>query len=89
MLASNETISSIGHMCGIWHIPMHSGKEFAFMWSIWPKVVEIYDWNACIAPASIFKQCKFCLPSTSKLVKHKFEIAFKPGELEVGHFRHA
>ena len=29
-------------------------------------------WRASIAPASISKQCPFCMPNTSESVKHKF-----------------
>lgn len=42
------------------------------MWSIWHKAVEVNEWRACIAPASISKQYVFCLPYTSESVKHKF-----------------
>ena len=37
------------------------------MWSIWHKVVIINEWRA-----STSKQCVFCLPNTSELVKHEF-----------------
>ena len=49
-----------------------SGKEAAFIWSIWHKAVAVNEWRARIAPASISKQCVFCLPNTSETVKHKF-----------------
>ena len=52
--------------------PMRFGKEAAFLWSIWHKAVAVNEWRARIAPASISKQCVFCLPNTSELVKHKF-----------------
>ena len=52
--------------------PLHAGKEVAFMWSIWHKAVAVNKWRAKIAPASISKQCPFCLPNTSESVKHKF-----------------
>jgi hypothetical protein len=32
----------------------------------------LMEWRARIAPASISKQCIFCLPNTSESVKHKF-----------------
>ena len=47
-------------------------KEAAFIWSIWHKAVAVNEWRARIAPASISKQCIFCLPNTSESVKHKF-----------------
>ena len=49
-----------------------SSKEAAFIWSIWHKAVAVNEWRARIAPASISKQCIFCLPNTSESVKHKF-----------------
>ena len=52
--------------------PLRSGKEAAFIWSIWHKAVAVNEWRARIAPASISKQCVFCLPNTSESVKHKF-----------------
>jgi hypothetical protein len=52
--------------------PLHSGKEAVFIWSIWHKAVAVNEWRARIAPASISKQCIFCLPNTSESVKHKF-----------------
>jgi hypothetical protein len=52
--------------------PLRSGKEAAFMWSIWHKAVAVNEWRARIAPASISRQCVFCLPNTSESVKHKF-----------------
>ena len=52
--------------------PLRAGKEAAFMWSIWHKAVAVNEWRARIAPASISKQCIFCLPHTSESVKHKF-----------------
>ena len=52
--------------------PLRSGKEAAFIWSIWHKAVAVNEWRARIAPASISKQCIFCLPNTSESVKHKF-----------------
>jgi hypothetical protein len=55
----------------IWD-PLRAGKEVAFIWSIWHKAVAINEWRARIAPTSISKQCIFCLPNTSELVKHKF-----------------
>ena len=44
--------------------PMRSGKEVEFIWSIWHKAVAVNEWRARIAPASISKQCVFCLPNT-------------------------
>ena len=52
--------------------PMRAGKEAAFMWSIWHKAVAVNEWRARIAPASISKQCVFCMPNTSESIKHKF-----------------
>ena len=52
--------------------PLRAGKEATFMWSIWHKVVAVNEWRAKIAPASISKQCPFCLPNTSESIKHKF-----------------
>ena len=51
--------------------PLWARKEAAFMWSIWHKALAVNEWRACIAPASISKQCIFCLPNTSESVKHK------------------
>ena len=59
------------HWLQVWD-PLRSGKEAAFMWSIWHKAVAVNEWRARIAPASISKQCVFCLPNTSESVKHKF-----------------
>lgn len=53
----------------IWD-PLRTGKEAAFMWSIWHKVVAVNEWRARIAPISISKQCIFCLPNTCESVKH-------------------
>ena len=50
--------------------PFRSGKEGAFIWSIWHKAVAVNEWRARIA--SISKQCVVCLPNTSESVKHKF-----------------
>ena len=55
----------------IWD-PLRAGKEAAFIWSIWHKAIAVNEWRARIAPASISKQCVFCLPHTSESVKHKF-----------------
>ena len=52
--------------------PLRNGKEAAFSWSIWHKAVAVNEWRARIAPASISKQCVFCMPNTSESVKHKF-----------------
>ena len=35
--------------------PLRSGKEAAFMWSIWHKAVAVNEWRARIAPASTSK----------------------------------
>ena len=59
--------------------PLWSGKEVAFMWSIWHKAVVANEWRARIAPVSISKQCVFCLPNTSKLVKHKLWDCIQAG----------
>ena len=42
------------------------------MCSICHKAVAVNEWRARIAPASISKQCIFCLPNTSETDKHKF-----------------
>ena len=55
----------------VWN-PLRSGKEAAFIWSIWHKAVAVNEWRARIAPASISKQFVFCLPNISESVKHKF-----------------
>ena len=55
----------------IWD-PQRMGKEAAFIWSIWHKVVADNEWRARIAPAAISKQCGFCPPLTSESIKHKF-----------------
>ena len=54
------------------------------MRSIWHKAVAVNEWRARIAPASISKQCIFCISNTSESVKHKFEIVFKLGGLGGG-----
>ena len=59
--------SFVGPRLGLW-----LGKEAMFMWSIWHKAVAIHEWRARIAPASISKQCPFCLPNISESIKHKF-----------------
>lgn len=51
--------------------PLRSGKEAAFTWSIWQKVVTVNEWRARIAPASTSKQYPFCLPNTSESIKHE------------------
>ena len=51
--------------------PLRSGKEVAFIRSIWHKMVDVNEWRARIPPVSISKQCVFCLPNTSESVKHK------------------
>jgi hypothetical protein len=58
------------HWSQVWDL-LRSGKETAFMWSIWHKVVDVDEWRVYIAPASISKQCVFYLLNTSESVKHK------------------
>ena len=57
----------------IWNT-LREGKEAAFIWSIWHKAVAVSEWRARIAPASISKQCVFCLPNTSESIKHIFWV---------------
>ena len=52
--------------------PLRSGKEAAFIWSIWHRTVAVNEWRARIAPASISKQCPFYMPNTSESIKDKF-----------------
>ena len=52
--------------------PTCSNEEATFVWSIWHKAVVVNKWKVCIVPASITKQCVFCLFNTSESIKHKF-----------------
>ena len=50
---------------------LRSGKETAFKWFIWHKALAITEWRVCIAHASISKRRIFCLPNTSKSIRHE------------------
>ena len=71
--SGKDTSHVITNFMGLKH-GTHSApvKKIAFMWSIWHKAMAINEWRARIALASISKQCVFCLPNTSELIKHKF-----------------
>ena len=61
-----------GNYCFYWSQvwdPLRTGKEAVFLWSIWHKAVAVNEWRARIAPASISKQCIFCLPNTTESVQ--------------------
>jgi hypothetical protein len=67
-----------------------SGKEVAFIWSIWQKVVIVNEWRACITHVSISKQFIFYLPNTSELIKHNiWECIQARKEMVVDDFHHA
>ena len=61
-----------GNYCFYWSQvwdPLRTGKEAVCLWSIWHKAVAVNEWRARIAPASISKQCIFCLPNTTESVQ--------------------
>ena len=58
-----------GHLLGnckfywsqVWDVA-HSNKEVVCMWFILHKAFAVNEWRACIALASIFRQCVFLIP---------------------------
>lgn len=72
------TIGSTGR-AQVWD-PLRSGKEVAFVWSIWHKAVDVNEWRARIAPASISKQCVFAFLIPVSQSSTNFGIVFKQEE---------
>ena len=60
--------------------------ETTFMWSIWYKMVAVYEWRTHIALASISKQCVFASRTLASQLNISFGIVYKLEGCGVGQF---
>ena len=69
--------------------PLRTGKEAAFIWSIWHKAVAVNEWRANIALASISKQYFFA--SRTLVSQSNINLGLHPSKMgmEMGHIHYA